>query len=327
MAIIPKPENTPSLRNEALNTLFLLGPELPPEALTDLLREIPALSLLQDCCDILTWGVRNYERLTAADDAAKETWAVIYAFFLAGATGQAEATAVLLEFLDAPSAVLEFYFGDILTEEAWWPLRQLLPGALDAYIAFLRRRDVDYTAQAAVLYALLYAAYRSEAEAAQIKSELIDFAKERAAQKGSESDDVDFVLTELALCLIDDGAEDALAAGKAVYESGLADESIAGGLKEVLESRGQYPNRFARQPYESAGKAFGRLSLYQRIDSAETFQDLFGADMLPKSLFTNDPSEQYYNPQQPIVKSEKIGRNDPCPCGSGKKYKKCCGKA
>ena len=29
---------------------------------------------------------------------------------------------------------------------------------------------------------------------------------------------------------------------------------------------------------------------------------------------------------KPIVKSPKIGRNDPCPCGSGKKYKKCCGK-
>ena len=27
-----------------------------------------------------------------------------------------------------------------------------------------------------------------------------------------------------------------------------------------------------------------------------------------------------------IVKEEKIGRNDSCPCGSGKKYKKCCGK-
>ncbi|MCI5655557.1 MAG: SEC-C domain-containing protein [Ruminococcus sp.] len=29
-----------------------------------------------------------------------------------------------------------------------------------------------------------------------------------------------------------------------------------------------------------------------------------------------------------VVKSAKqrIGRNDPCPCGSGKKYKKCCGK-
>jgi len=32
-------------------------------------------------------------------------------------------------------------------------------------------------------------------------------------------------------------------------------------------------------------------------------------------------------PKQPIAKksSEKVGRNDPCPCGSGKKYKKCCG--
>ena len=27
-----------------------------------------------------------------------------------------------------------------------------------------------------------------------------------------------------------------------------------------------------------------------------------------------------------VVNEEKIGRNDPCPCGSGKKYKKCCGK-
>jgi preprotein translocase subunit SecA len=26
-----------------------------------------------------------------------------------------------------------------------------------------------------------------------------------------------------------------------------------------------------------------------------------------------------------VVKGERIGRNDPCPCGSGKKYKKCCG--
>ena len=29
--------------------------------------------------------------------------------------------------------------------------------------------------------------------------------------------------------------------------------------------------------------------------------------------------------KKPIVKKEKVGRNDPCPCGSGKKYKKCCG--
>ncbi len=31
-------------------------------------------------------------------------------------------------------------------------------------------------------------------------------------------------------------------------------------------------------------------------------------------------------PQMPFKNTHKIGRNDPCPCGSGKKYKKCCGR-
>ena len=30
--------------------------------------------------------------------------------------------------------------------------------------------------------------------------------------------------------------------------------------------------------------------------------------------------------KKPVVKEQKIGRNDPCPCGSGKKYKNCCGR-
>ena len=30
-------------------------------------------------------------------------------------------------------------------------------------------------------------------------------------------------------------------------------------------------------------------------------------------------------PHQPVKKGPKVGRNDPCPCGSGKKYKHCCG--
>ena len=36
-------------------------------------------------------------------------------------------------------------------------------------------------------------------------------------------------------------------------------------------------------------------------------------------IFTEDKKKELYLEQ-------KIGRNDPCPCGSGKKYKKCCGK-
>lgn len=37
--------------------------------------------------------------------------------------------------------------------------------------------------------------------------------------------------------------------------------------------------------------------------------------------------EELYPVETPYVRMEKkVGRNDPCPCGSGKKYKKCCGK-
>lgn len=31
------------------------------------------------------------------------------------------------------------------------------------------------------------------------------------------------------------------------------------------------------------------------------------------------------NPPKTRTAEKKVGRNDPCPCGSGKKYKKCCG--
>lgn len=33
-----------------------------------------------------------------------------------------------------------------------------------------------------------------------------------------------------------------------------------------------------------------------------------------------------YNRSGMVINDDKIGRNEPCPCGSGKKYKKCCGK-
>lgn len=36
--------------------------------------------------------------------------------------------------------------------------------------------------------------------------------------------------------------------------------------------------------------------------------------------------EKTYKKTKTVVKESKVGRNDACPCGSGKKYKKCCGK-
>ncbi|HYE83860.1 MAG TPA: preprotein translocase subunit SecA [Clostridia bacterium] len=48
---------------------------------------------------------------------------------------------------------------------------------------------------------------------------------------------------------------------------------------------------------------------------------------LPKREKVADPvaTNQEAGPKKPVVRENKVGRNDPCPCGSGKKYKKCCG--
>jgi len=36
--------------------------------------------------------------------------------------------------------------------------------------------------------------------------------------------------------------------------------------------------------------------------------------------------ELLLNPPKMVIAEKKVGRNEPCPCGSGKKYKKCCDK-
>lgn len=41
--------------------------------------------------------------------------------------------------------------------------------------------------------------------------------------------------------------------------------------------------------------------------------------------FNFEMSGKYFEKPNP-VKVTKVGRNEPCPCGSGKKFKKCCGK-
>ncbi len=46
------------------------------------------------------------------------------------------------------------------------------------------------------------------------------------------------------------------------------------------------------------------------------------------ALLTPERRKELYREQKnstTVVKDKKVGRNDPCPCGSGKKYKHCCG--
>jgi uncharacterized protein YchJ len=57
------------------------------------------------------------------------------------------------------------------------------------------------------------------------------------------------------------------------------------------------------------------------VDASEEIEQWFGGE-------DDSDSEEEWVPSEPVeqLASDKIGRNDPCPCKSGMKYKKCCGK-
>lgn len=71
------------------------------------------------------------------------------------------------------------------------------------------------------------------------------------------------------------------------------------------------------------------------FDKEKLYYNMVGAKAdwlyeLPQwdSLLPEEKRKQLYKEQKlsnTVVNDKKIGRNDPCPCGSGKKYKKCCG--
>lgn len=71
----------------------------------------------------------------------------------------------------------------------------------------------------------------------------------------------------------------------------------------------------------SAKKSRGELE-----DISRLFSDLDTKQELRKNPKGAFAANLFESEKQMPIRVEKIGRNEPCPCGSGKKYKKCCGK-
>ena len=134
---------------------------------------------------------------------------------------------------------------------------------------------------------------------------------------------------------------------KNIYEQLLTnpDEVVKGTVKELAEKYGQEvltmvgfldgindslkePNPIETMDEDTVvSLEFDKELLYKNMVDAK-------ADWLynlPQwdAIFDEEKKKALYLEQKKsgtVVKGKKIGRNDPCPCGSGKKYNKCCGK-
>ena len=134
---------------------------------------------------------------------------------------------------------------------------------------------------------------------------------------------------------------------KGVYEQLLAepDTEVKGSVKELAEKYGMDVMTMVgfldgindslkeATPIETMEEdtvvslAFDKEKLYKNMVDARA-EWLYE---LPQwnSIFDEETRKRLFLEQRKsgtIRKEKKIGRNDPCPCGSGKKYKKCCGR-
>lgn len=134
---------------------------------------------------------------------------------------------------------------------------------------------------------------------------------------------------------------------KEIYEKLLAepDIEVKGTVKELAEKYGQsvmtmvgfldgindslkVPNPIETMEEDTeVSLGFDKEKLYKNMVDAK-------ADWLYElpqweNIYDEETRKRLYREQKQsgtIRKEKKIGRNDPCPCGSGKKYKKCCGR-
>ena len=135
---------------------------------------------------------------------------------------------------------------------------------------------------------------------------------------------------------------------KAIYQQLLAapEEVVSGTVQELADKYGMELNYMVgfldgineslkeSNPIEEM-EADTVVKLPIDLESLYYHMVEAGADWLYElpewdELLTPERRKELYREQKKsgtIVKERKVGRNEPCPCGSGKKYKYCCGRA
>ena len=120
------------------------------------------------------------------------------------------------------------------------------------------------------------------------------------------------------------GKERSLKAVRAAYERGMISQEINGNFKEFTRMvRERHPGLFNDLQSDLLDfydpREIGRR---QKAHAENQEEDPYEPEARPPV-----PAGYLMSEGGGLQRAEKVGRNDPCPCGSGKKYKKCCGQS
>jgi hypothetical protein len=159
------------------------------------------------------------------------------------------------------------------------------------------------------------------------------------------SEDDRDLITSIIDCPLWLNRERSLEAVQTAYRRGVVDTGQAGTFRDLQQSvrQGRSAHFFARPllDFHRRESIAFRQQIWKSPDPHARIEDLQDAGHLwigsapfppPLSHFYPDPRlSPDYPPTPgavrstlPVTQSVRVGRNDPCPCGSGRKFKKCC---
>ena len=279
--------------NEILDKLSIFGDNqpLPREALAEAARQREAITpILLDALDTVYEKVQS-EGDGVCDDPAYELSA--YAFFLLAQFQEQKAFPKLLQMLTLDKDSLELEFGDML-----FCLGNILYSTYDGNISaakdIIEDSGMDPFAREAPLN-LLEGLLR---DGRLPRGEMVGFLRERLSLLGEGEDEKIF-----------GGVLVSLIANNDLYEL-VEDVREAFRLEKIdLMRLGTFDRFFDYLYNETEHGEYTRLI-------TDTAQELSGWACFKE--------EKPPKPSINDILNWKVGRNDPCPCGSGKKFKKCC---
>jgi len=223
---------------------------------------------------------------------------------------------MVMEVCRFPKDYLDTLLGDFMPEYLDRIIASVFDGDLDRIKSVIEDASLEEYARASALTSLQILVHTGVLS----RSEVTDYYI-RLFRGGLEKD-YSFIWDELANEAVDLHAVELADDIREKFEAGFLDPSYMTPSDANMELALPLEEAMARAKDHCRGL----------IDDAVSILD----DWLhPDVEFTRHPvleellesSEEYYRDGRVLKRVEpKVGRNDPCPCGSGKKYKKCCGK-